>query len=72
MNIMSFYEYSDLNKQAQAIEVTFSGKTKSSHSQTYLNKMLNTFLNEKLNFYHHYYREKCSKSYKIRKSVLRD
>ena len=44
---------SDLNKQAQALEVTFSGKTKSSYSQTCLNKMLRTFLNEKLNLYHH-------------------
>ena len=32
MNTMSFYE---LNKQAQAVEVTFSRKTKSYHSQTY-------------------------------------
>ena len=53
MNNMSFYEYSDLNKQAQALEVTFSGKTKSSHSQTCLNKILRIFLNEKLNFQHH-------------------
>ena len=44
---------SDPNKQAQALEVTFSGKTKSSNSQTCLNKMLRTFLNVKLNFYHH-------------------
>ena len=44
---------SDLNKQAQDLEVTFSGKTKPSHSQTCLNKMLRTFLNEKLNFYQH-------------------
>ena len=44
---------SDLKKQAQALEVTFSGKTKSSHSQTCLNKMFRTFLKEKLNFYHH-------------------
>ena len=44
---------SDLNKQAQDLEVTFSTKTKSSHSQTYFNKMLKTFLNEKLNFYDH-------------------
>ena len=44
---------SDLDKRAQALEVTFSGKTKSSHSQTCLNNMLKTFLNEKLNFYHH-------------------
>ena len=44
---------SDLNKQAQALEVKFLEKTKSSHSQTCLNKMLRTFRNEKLNFYHH-------------------
>ena len=44
---------SDLNKQAQALEVTFSGKTKPSHSQTCLKKILRIFLNEKLNFYHH-------------------
>ena len=44
---------SDLNKQAQALEVTFSGKIKSFQSQICLNKMVRTFLNEKLNFYHH-------------------
>ena len=43
---------SDLNKQAEALKVTFSGKTKSSDSQTCLKKMLRAFLNEKLNFYH--------------------
>ena len=53
MNTMSFYEYSDLNKQAQALEVTFSGKTKSYHSQTCSNNILRIYLNEKLNFYHH-------------------
>ena len=53
MNTMSFYEYSDLNKQAQALEVTFSGKTKSYHSQTCFNNILRIYLNEKLNFYHH-------------------
>ena len=64
---------SDLNNQAQALEVTFSGKTKTSHSQTCLNKMLRTFLNEKLNFYYHIIdREKCSNAYKIGKSVLLD
>ena len=42
----------DLKKQTQALEVTFSEKTKSSHSQTCLKKMLRTFLNNKLNFYH--------------------
>ena len=44
---------SDLNKQAQALEVTFSGKTKSYHSQTCFSNILRTYLNEKLNFYHH-------------------
>ena len=44
---------SDLNKQSQAPQVTFSGKTKSYHSQTYFNKILRVYLNEKLNFYHH-------------------
>ena len=44
---------SDLNKQDQALEVTFSGKTKSYHSQTYFNNILRIYLNEKFNFYHH-------------------
>ena len=44
---------SDLNKQAQALKVTFSRKTKSYHSQTCFNKTLRIYLNEKLNFYHH-------------------
>ena len=43
---------SDLNKQAQALEVTFSGKTKSYHSQTCFNNILRIYLNEKLTFYH--------------------
>ena len=43
---------SDLNKQAQALEVTFSGKTKSYHPQTCFNNVLRIYLNEKLNFYH--------------------
>ena len=51
MNTMSFYEYSGLNKLAQALEVT--GKTKSYHSQTCFNNMLIIYLNEKLNFYHY-------------------
>ena len=44
---------SDLKKQAQALEVTFSRKTKSYHSQTCFNNILRIYLNEKLNFYHH-------------------
>ena len=44
---------SDLNKQAQALEVTLSRKTKSCHSQTYFNNILRIYQNEKLNFYHH-------------------
>ena len=44
---------SDLNKQVQALEVTFSRKKKSYHSQTGLNNILRIYLSEKLNFYHH-------------------
>ena len=44
---------SDLNKQAQAVEVTFSRKTKSYHSHTFFKIILRIYLNEKLNFYHH-------------------
>ena len=43
----------DLKKQAQALEATFSTKTKSYHSQTYFNIILRIYLNAKLNFYHH-------------------
>ena len=42
---------SDMDKQAQALEVTFSSKTKSYHSQTCFNNILRIYLNEKLNFY---------------------
>ena len=49
---MSFIN-SDLNKQAQALEVTFSGTAKSYHSQTSFKNILRIYLNEKLNFYHH-------------------
>ena len=43
----------DLNKQAQALEVTTLRKIKSYYSQTYFNNILRIYLNEKLNFYHH-------------------
>ena len=52
MNIMSFIN-SDLNKQAQVLEVTFSSTTKSYHSQTCFNNILRIYLDEKLNFYHY-------------------
>ena len=52
MNTMSFYEFR-FGQQAQALEVTFSRKTKSYHSQTSFNNILRICLNEKLNFYHH-------------------
>ena len=51
MNTMSFYDFRP--EQAQALEVTFSRKTKSYHSQTCFNNILRIYLNEKLNFYHH-------------------
>ena len=44
---------SDLNKQAQALEVKISRATKSFHSQTCFINILRIYLNEKLNFYHH-------------------
>ena len=52
MNTLSFIN-SDLNKQAQALEVTFSRTTKSYHSQTCFNNILRICQNDKLNFYHH-------------------
>ena len=53
MNTMSFIN-SDLNKQARALEVTFSRTTKLYHSQTcFNNNILRLYLNQKLNFYHH-------------------
>ena len=52
MNTLSFIN-SDLNKQAQALEVTFSRTTKSYHSQTCFNNILRIYQNDKLNFYHH-------------------
>ena len=52
MNTLSFIN-SDLNKQAQALEVTFSRTTKSYHSQTCFSNILRIYQNDKLNFYHH-------------------
>ena len=52
MNTMLFIN-SDLNKQAQNLEVKISGTTKSHHSQTCFNNILRIYVNEKLNFYHH-------------------
>ena len=51
MNTMSFIN-SDLNKQAQALEVKISRTTKSYHWQTCFSNILRIYLNEKLNFYH--------------------
>ena len=42
---MSFIN-SDLNKQAQALEVAFSRTTKSYHSQTCFSNILRIYLNE--------------------------
>ena len=52
MNAMSFMN-SDLNKQDHGLEVTFSRRTKSYHSQTCFNNILRIYLDDKLNFYHH-------------------
>ena len=69
MNTMSFIN-SDLNKQVQALEVTFSKTTTSYHSQTSFNNIPRIYLNKKLNFYHHNFSEKYSNVYKVRKSGL--
>ena len=44
---------SDLKKQVQPLEVTFSRKTKSYHSQTCFENILRIYVNDKLNFYYH-------------------
>ena len=59
---------SDLNKQAQALELTFSRKTLTNSFQQYI-KNLSEWETE---FLLSCYREKCSNAYKIRKSVLLD
>ena len=61
---------SDLKKQAQTLELTFSSKRKSYHSQTYFNSLLRIYPNEKSNFYHD--RDKYSSTYKIRQPALLD
>ena len=61
---------SDLNKQAQALEVIFSRKTKSYHLQTCFNNILRIYLNEK--WISIIYGVKCSNAFTIRKSVLLD
>ena len=52
MNTMSFYEFRS-EQQAQAIEFTFSRKTRSCHSQNCFNNVLASYLHEKLSSYHH-------------------
>ena len=52
MNTMSFIN-TDVNKQAQALERTFSRATKSYHSQNCFNNVLRIYLNEELYFSHH-------------------
>ena len=46
---------SDLKKQAQALEVTFSRRKENhiTHSQTCFNNILRIYQNQNLNFYHH-------------------
>ena len=51
MNTMLFIN-SDLNKQAQGLEVKISRTTKSYHSLTCFNNILRIYLNEELHFYH--------------------
>ena len=62
----------DLNKQAQALEVTFSRKRKSYHSQTCFSNILRIYLNEKLNFYHYIVERNAQMHVRSEKSVLLD
>ena len=52
MNTMSFIN-SDLNKQAQALEVRFSKVAKSYDPPTCFDHILRNHQYQKLNFYHH-------------------
>ena len=53
MGTLCHFMNSDLKKQAQTLEVTFSRKTKSYQPQTCFKNILRIYLNEILNFYHH-------------------
>ena len=67
MNIISFVK-SDLNKQALALEVTFSRVTKSYYSQTCFNLYIKNLSEWEIECLSSYFKEKCSNVYKIRKS----
>ena len=58
---------SDLNKQAQALKVTFSRARKSYHSQTYFNNITKLSVSE-IEFLSSHFSEKWSVIYKSRKS----
>ena len=64
---------SDLKKQAQALEVTFSRRKQNHITLTILFQQYIKNLSEsEFEFRSSYYRAKCSNAYKIRKSVLLD
>ena len=63
---------SDLNKQAQSLEVTFSRKTKIISLSNLFQQYIKNLSESELEFLSSYYREKCSNACKIRKSVLLD
>ena len=53
MNTMSFYEFRSEETDSGSRSYIFKEKTKPYHSQTCFNNMSRTYLNQKLNFYHH-------------------
>ena len=64
---------SDLKKQAQALEVTFSRRKQNHITYKPFHQYIKNLSESKFEFLSSYYnREKCSKAYKIRKSVLLD
>ena len=53
MNPMSFYEFSSEETDSGSRSYIFKEKTQPYHAQTGFNNILRTYLNQKLNFYHH-------------------
>ena len=63
---------SDLNKQAQSLEVTFSRKTKIISLSNLFQQYIKNLSELELEFLSSYCRKKCSNACKVRKSVLLD
>ena len=63
---------SDLNKQAQSLEVTFSRKTKIISLSNLFQQYIKNLSELELEFLSSYFKEKYSNACKVRKSVLLD